>query len=108
MLAILAAALLMFGQAPDPAASAPTDVAPAEVRGKRTRHMDAGGAANATLNDTRSAEVGDPNRVVCKKVTAIGTRLGAEKVCRTAREWAELQRDSKDATHRRQRVGWSD
>ena len=36
----------------------------------------------------------DPNRVICERYEETGSRLGAQKVCRTAREW-EAQRAAK-------------
>ncbi len=56
----------------------------------------------------QSAEVGDPDRKICKKITITGTRLGAEKICKSARQWAELQRESREAVQRRQKVMWDD
>lgn len=61
-------------------------------------------ARPAAARETGSMETGDPDREVCKKVTFTGSRLGGERICRTAREWAELQRDSREATERKQRI----
>ena len=41
----------------------------------------------------KSAITGDPNRRVCRAVTATGSRLGRAKICKTAREWAEQQHE---------------
>ena len=42
----------------------------------------------------------DPDKIVCKKVEKIGTRLGAKKVCLTEREWTERAKSDRDETDR--------
>jgi hypothetical protein len=41
------------------------------------------------------ADEGETNKVVCRRIESIGTRLGAKKVCRTKAQW-----DSEAATNR--------
>ena len=42
------------------------------------------------------------NRMICKSQKSTGSRLRAEKVCMTAAQWAQLQRDQRMATERGQ------
>ncbi len=44
----------------------------------------------------------DPNRMICKKEKVSGTRLSTKKVCMTAAQWAQRQRDERQATDRAQ------
>ena len=44
----------------------------------------------------------DPNEVVCIRQAAIGTRLGARRVCRTRAEWAEHRSEFKQELERAQ------
>lgn len=50
---------------------------------------------------------GESNRekMICKKVDVPGTRIGGKKVCKTKREWDQIQRDSADAARRTQDAG---
>lgn len=47
----------------------------------------------------------DRERVICKKVDVPGTRIGGKKVCKTKREWDQVQRDTADALRRTQDAG---
>ena len=49
-----------------------------------------------------SADEKDPNRIVCQKEEQIGSRLGAKKVCMTAKEWEVLQKEHRDEAERLQ------
>jgi hypothetical protein len=66
----------------------------------------AGSTASEPAKEQESAEVGDPDRRICKKITYTGSRLGGEKVCKSARQWSEIRQESRDATERRQRSAW--
>lgn len=46
------------------------------------------------------------NRVVCKREKSTGSRLGSKKVCMTAAQWAQLQRDQREVIERRQAARW--
>ena len=46
---------------------------------------------------------GKPNRKVCKTVESTGSRLNRAKICKTAREWAEQQVETKENLERMQR-----
>jgi hypothetical protein len=52
-------------------------------------------------------EGGDPelDKVICKKVDVPGTRIGGKKVCKTKREWNQIQRDTADAVRSSQDAG---
>lgn len=51
----------------------------------------------------RDGRMGDPNRQVCRTQAATGSRLGAKKICKTAREWEEQRLGAKDELDRHQR-----
>src|SRR3546814_9312965 len=57
----------------------------------------------ALANDKRdqSADMGDSNRVICKKLELTGSRLAVKKDCRTAAEWADVRRQQQDTTDRK-------
>jgi hypothetical protein len=57
-----------------------------------------GGPAVVTEGARKTAA----DEVVCKREETTGSRLGAKKVCRTAAEWAEIQRAAKEETQRSQ------
>jgi hypothetical protein len=38
----------------------------------------------------------DDAKIVCKTVTATGSRLGGKRTCLSKKEWRRLQRDSED------------
>lgn len=45
----------------------------------------------------------DTDRLVCKRLEQIGSRLASKKVCMTAREWnSRAQADREDAEHLQQ------
>jgi len=56
---------------------------------------------------TTTADSGDSDRdkVICKKVDVPGTRIGGKKVCKTKREWADLQRQTADGVRAAQDAG---
>lgn len=43
---------------------------------------------------------GDADKIVCKKVEKIGSRLAAKKVCLTVREWTARANNDRDETGR--------
>lgn len=59
----------------------------------------------AGQNAPPDAEKPDPrDAVVCKKEPpATGSRIGAKKVCRTVREWGEIQAEAREVTEDLQR-----
>jgi hypothetical protein len=48
----------------------------------------------------RSGPDNDPDQVVCVTETAIGSRLGARRVCRTRAEWTEHRSESRGVVDR--------
>jgi hypothetical protein len=45
------------------------------------------------------------DKVVCKKVDVPGTRIGGKKVCKTKREWADIQRQTAEGVRSAQDAG---
>lgn len=45
----------------------------------------------------------DPNEVVCKRETILGSRLASKKVCMTRSQWAERARLDREAVERAQK-----
>ena len=43
-------------------------------------------------------------KLICKRITDIGSRVSKKKVCMTAREWAANRASAQDFTRRAQRV----
>lgn len=52
-------------------------------------------AEDQTTGNTQPAGQEDPNRVVCKKVEVVGSRI-PKRVCHTAREWEQISQDTQD------------
>ncbi|MDP8916496.1 MAG: hypothetical protein M3M95_04705 [Pseudomonadota bacterium] len=48
---------------------------------------------------------GDPDRMICKEITATGSRLGKKKTCRTARDWAAVNAANQAAVKELGRMG---
>lgn len=45
-------------------------------------------------------------RVICRKIEEVGTRLGGKRVCMTASQWAEQQRVEREAVEEAQRKSY--
>jgi len=45
--------------------------------------------------DRSSVENGDPNRIICRREPIIGSRLGVNRRCMTAAEWAQVRLDNR-------------
>ena len=58
--------------------------------------------ADPPARKTREGE-GDPEQIVCRNETEIGSRVSRRRVCRTRAEWAELQAQNRDITDEVQR-----
>lgn len=52
------------------------------------------------------ADVGDNNKMVCRRVEAIGTRLGSKKVCRTKAQWDAEAAANRQDLERSQTQRW--
>lgn len=59
----------------------------------------------ATAEPAPPAKKGDPNEIVCEKITAIGSRVATKRVCATRAEWAEKRKLDKEAVEQAQRMG---
>ncbi|MGZ6027606.1 MAG: hypothetical protein ACXWKU_21530 [Caulobacteraceae bacterium] len=70
-------------------AAAVAGATPAETGPAQTPPAQAQVAATTQTNDL--------DKMVCKRITPTGTRLGGEKVCKTRREWLDITRQSRDA-----------
>jgi hypothetical protein len=44
----------------------------------------------------------DPNRMVCEKVSVIGSRLATKRVCMTQAQWLETKRHDREETEKMQ------
>lgn len=47
-------------------------------------------------------ELGDPNRVICRKEDSTGSRVSARRVCATASEWAARKQHTREGIERAQ------
>jgi|CXWL01.1.fsa_nt_gi hypothetical protein len=52
--------------------------------------------AQATADDSQ----GDVNRIICRRVSAIGSRVSSTRQCATAAEWARMRESARQATDR--------
>ena len=59
-------------------------------------------AAAQSSSGSKEDRAKDPDRIVCQKEEQIGSRLGAKKVCMTAREWELLAKEHRDEAERLQ------
>ena len=58
-------------------------------------------AAQITNSATdTSVRSDDPNQIVCIRQIRTGSRLDARRICRTRKEWAELQADQRNFVDR--------
>jgi hypothetical protein len=44
----------------------------------------------------------DPNRIICKSIKQLGSMTRTNKVCQSARDWADLRQRSREATEEKQ------
>ena len=68
-----------------------------ESVGGTAAQTDHHGAAEA-----KHDEASDPNRLICKREKAVGSRLASKKVCATAAQWAQMRADDRQAVERAQ------
>jgi hypothetical protein len=64
-----------------------------------------GGSTPASADQPPKPQKGDPDEIVCEKITAIGSRVATKRVCATRAEWAEKRRLDKEAMEQAQRMG---
>jgi hypothetical protein len=63
------------------------------------------GASSAPAPTTKS-DAGDPNKVICRRIETIGTRLDSKRVCRTRAEWEAEQQANRQDLERNQTSNW--
>lgn len=54
--------------------------------------------AAATAPAATNVAATDPDRVICRKDEATGSRLRSTNICKTAREWEQIRDDARRAT----------
>ena len=64
-----------------------------------------GVAAPALSQEASKPKKGDPDEIVCEKITAIGSRVATKRVCATRTEWAEKRKLDKEAMEQAQPMG---
>ena len=63
-------------------------------------------AAPAVADSGDDAKANDPNRMVCKRIEVIGSRLQTQRVCMTAGEWAAKKAADRQGTEQTQNARW--
>lgn len=58
-----------------------------------------------TPDQMRTGGAQDPNEMVCRTITATGSRLGGNRVCHTRAEWDVIARAGRDAANDATRSG---
>lgn len=48
-------------------------------------------------------DMGDPTRMICRKLGNTGSRLGSKRVCATAAEWDARKQQNREAVERSQK-----
>jgi hypothetical protein len=56
----------------------------------------------ASAADEKKKDTKDPNRIICEKQEALGSRLQAKRVCMTAEQWAQKRREDRQMVDRAQ------
>lgn len=97
---LLAAASVLAAAAPALAQTAAAQPAPATPVAPVTVTTQPEMAGNS-----RQSTTGDPERRICRSQVATGSRLGATKICKTARQWEEQRAAAKAELDRSQRPG---
>lgn len=66
----------------------------------------AGASASDGAEATKAKSASDPNRVICRRVETIGSRLGSKRICQTAAQWAAQEAENRQDIERRQTTNW--
>ncbi|MBN8483799.1 MAG: hypothetical protein J0L50_03380 [Sphingomonadales bacterium] len=66
----------------------------------------AGSSGDNAAPAAKTASEADTNKVVCRRVEAIGTRLSSKKVCRTKGEWDAEAAANRQDLERSQTQRW--
>jgi len=53
--------------------------------------------------DRSSVDNGDANRIICRREPILGSRLGVNRRCMTAAEWAQVRLDNRHQVERAQK-----
>jgi len=72
--------------------SAPADSAQAASDGQAK----AADAKDSRDNMSNKADVGKADRVICRKIEQIGSRVHARRVCATAEQWAAMKQEDRE------------
>lgn len=64
--------------------------------------------ANSPDNNQPPVDEGEQNKVVCRRVEAIGTRLASRRVCRTKAQWDAEAAANRQDLDRSQTQRWKD
>ncbi|BEV02444.1 hypothetical protein [Novosphingobium olei] len=67
----------------------------AKAAGARAKQQEAVNAQHAEKED-----VGTSDRVICRSIEQIGTRLGNKRVCATAAQWAAMRAEERAGLER--------
>ncbi len=90
--------------------AAPAAQEPAATAGAPASVAVAGDAASAAEPDKRGlsdrSEFGDPNRVICRRMSVTGSRLAKTRLCYTARQWENMKNDTRQKVELAQQQKW--
>jgi hypothetical protein len=63
-------------------------------------------ASTTGAQPTTKTDSSDPNKVICRRIETIGSRLDSKRVCRTRGEWEADQLADRQAIERSQTQNW--
>lgn len=55
---------------------------------------------------TTKSDASDPNKVICKRLEVLGSRLETKRICRTRGEWEAEQQANRQDLERNQTSNW--
>ena len=56
----------------------------------------AGSSDSDKAAHNNSEDVGKADRVICRKIETIGSRLNTQRICATAAQWSEMRQENRD------------
>lgn len=62
------------------------------------------GVAASAAPDTNNKQKDDPNRMICRTIHEVGSRLASHRICMTATQWAEQRRQQRRDVERQQTI----
>ncbi len=85
-----------------------TSSAHAQDKSEKSEKSEAKGTEVRMVEDKMAdkEELGDPSRMICRKVGETGSRLRARRVCATAAEWAVQKAQNRQAIEKTQTQGY--